>query len=110
MLGSSFGFRSEGKDAAAALEMPGCQSVPPGWRGNSFFNLDLRVAKNIRAREGWNQLIFQGFNVTTKTNYGGNFHNTNTAGTLLTPEGFINPSSSFTPRAFVGEFGFRFTF
>jgi hypothetical protein len=80
-------------------------------RGNAFFNMDMRVAKNIRVREGWNlQLIFQAFNLTNKTNYGSNFHNTNTAGTFLTPEGFINPSSSFTPRAFVGEFGARFTF
>jgi len=28
----------------------------------------------------------------------------------MKPEGFINPSSSFTPRAFSGEFGARFTF
>ena len=80
-------------------------------RGNAFFNMDMRVAKNIRVHEGWNlQLIFQAFDLTNKTNYGSNFHNTNTAGTFLTPEGFINPSSSFTPRAFVGEFGARFTF
>jgi len=80
-------------------------------RGNAFFNMDMRVAKNIRVREGWNlQLMFQAFDLTNKTNYGSNFHNTNTAGTFLTPEGFINPASSFTPRAFVGEFGARFTF
>ena len=104
-----------GKDAAAALECVAagqCHQV--GYdtlRGNAFFNMDMRVAKNIRLREGWNlQLIFQAFNLTNKTNYGSNFHNTNTAGTFLTPEGFINPSSSFTPRAFVGEFGARFTF
>jgi outer membrane receptor protein involved in Fe transport len=106
---------SAGKDAAAALQCVAagqCHQV--GYdtlRGNAFFNMDMRVAKNIRVREGWNlQLIFQAFNLTNKTNYGSNFHNTNTAGTFLTPEGFINPSSSFTPRAFVGEFGARFTF
>ncbi len=80
-------------------------------RGNAFFQMDMRVAKNIRLREGWNlQLIFQAFDLTNKTNYGSNFHNTNTSGAFLTPEGFINPSSSFTPRAFIGEFGARFTF
>src|SRR6266550_948172 len=82
-------------------------------RGNAFFQMDMRVAKNIRLREGWNlQLIFQAFDLTNKTNYGSNFHNTNTSGkgVFLTPEGFINPSSSFTPRAFIGEFGARFTF
>jgi outer membrane receptor protein involved in Fe transport len=106
---------SAGKDAAAALECVAagqCHQVGyDSLRGNAFFNMDMRVAKNIRVREGWNlQLIFQAFNLTNKTNYGSNFHNTNTAGTFLTPEGFINPSSSFTPRAFVGEFGARFTF
>jgi hypothetical protein len=106
---------STGKDSAAALAcLAAAQCHQVGYdtvRGNAFFNIDLRVAKNIRLREGWNlQLMFQSFNLTNKTNYGSNFHNTNTAGTFLTPEGFINPNSSFTPRAFVGEFGARFTF
>lgn len=106
---------SAGKDAAAALQcLAAAQCHQVGYdtvRGNAYFNLDMRVAKNIRVREGWNlQLMFQAFDLTNKTNYGSNFHNTNTAGTFLTPEGFINPSSSFTPRAFVGEFGARFTF
>ena len=73
--------------------------------------MDMRIAKNIRVREGWNlQLIFQAFDLTNKTNFGSNFHNTNTSGSFMKPEGFINPSSSFTPRAFSGEFGARFTF
>jgi outer membrane receptor protein involved in Fe transport len=106
---------STGKDSAAALAcLAAAQCHQVGYdtvRGNAFFNMDLRVAKNIRLREGWNlQLMFQSFDLTNKTNYGSNFHNTNTAGTFLTPEGFINPNSSFTPRAFVGEFGARFTF
>jgi len=108
--GSGPGFDSAA--ALACLAAGQCRQV--GYdtvRGDPYFNLDMRVAKNIRVREGWNlQLIFQGFNITNRTNYGSNFHNTNTAGTFLTPEGFINPSSSFTPRAFVGEFGARFTF
>ena len=106
---------SAGKDSAAALACLGagqCRQV--GYdtvRGNTYFSMDMRIAKNIRLREGWNlQLMFQAFDLTNKTNYGSNFHNTNTAGTFLTPEGFINPSSSYTPRAFVGEFGARFTF
>jgi TonB dependent receptor len=106
---------STGKDSAAALAcLAAAQCHQVGYdtvRGNAFFNMDLRVAKNIRLREGWNlQLMFQAFDLTNKTNYGSNFHNTNTAKTFLTPEGFINPNSSFTPRAFVGEFGARFTF
>jgi hypothetical protein len=80
-------------------------------RGSAFFQMDMRIAKNIRLGEGKNlQLIFQAFDLTNKANNGSNIHNTNTAGTFLTREGFINPNSSFTPRAFIGEFGARFTF
>ena len=80
-------------------------------RGNYFFQTDLRVAKNIRVREGMNlQLIFQAFNLTNKSNTGSNIHNTAGAGGFLTRAGFINPNSTFIPRAFIGEFGARFTF
>ena len=43
-------------------------------------------------------------------NYGNNFDNVATSGTFMTPAGYINPTRSSTPRAFVGEFGARFTF
>src|SRR5437016_1079652 len=93
--------------AAGTCHQAGYDTV----RGDPFFQMDMRIAKNIRVREGWNlQLIFQAFDLTNKTNFGSNFHNTNTSGSFMKPEGFINPSSSFTPRAFVGEFGARFTF
>jgi len=112
---TAFDDSGPGFDAAAALAcLAAGQCHQVGYdtvRGNAFFNVDMRIAKNIRVHEGWNlQLIFQAFDLTNKTNYGSNFHNTNTSGSFLTPEGFINPSSSFTPRAFVGEFGARFTF
>jgi len=82
------------------------------FRGDPFFQMDMRVAKNIRVHEGWNlQLIFQAFNLTNKTNYGNDFHNTNTSGAFLKPEGYINPGGAgVIPRSFEGEFGARFTF
>jgi len=82
------------------------------FRGDPFFQMDMRVAKNIRVREGWNlQLIFQAFNLTNKTNYGNDYHNTNTSGAFLKPEGYINPGGAgVIPRSFEGEFGARFTF
>jgi hypothetical protein len=104
-----------GHNAAAALSClaaAACHQV--GYdtqRGDNFFQVDMRFAKNIRFGEHKNlQLIFQAFNLTNKTNYGNNFHNTNTSGDFLQPEGYINPSSTTIPRAFVGEFGARFTF
>src|SRR5882762_5503276 len=93
--------------AAATCHQVGYDTL----RGNYFFQTDLRVAKNIRVGEGKNlQLIFQAFNLTNKSNTGSNIHNTAGAGGFLTREGFINPNSSFTPRAFIGEFGARFIF
>lgn len=80
-------------------------------RGNYFFQTDMRVAKNIRLGEQRNlQLMFQAFNLTNKSNTGSNIHNTAGAAGFLERAGFINPNSTFIPRAFVGEFGARFTF
>ena len=93
--------------AAAQCHQAGYDTV----RGRAFFQLDTRIAKNIRLGEHRNlQLMFQAFNLTNKTNYGNNFVNTANSAKFLTPAGYINPTSSSTPRAFVGEFGARFTF
>ena len=104
-----------GKDSAAALACIAAGSCrQAGYdtlRGEPFFQLDMRFAKNFRFGEQKKlQLIFQAFNLTNKTNYGNDFHNTNTSGDFLKPEGYINPGSTTIPRAFVGEFGARFTF
>jgi Carboxypeptidase regulatory-like domain/TonB dependent receptor len=81
-------------------------------RGDPFFQLDMRLAKNIRLREGMNlQLIAQAFNLTNRANYGNNFgNNIASASTFAHPTGFINPSSTFTPRSIWSEFGVHFTF
>jgi hypothetical protein len=81
-------------------------------RGDPFFQLDMRLAKNIRLREGMNlQLIAQAFNLTNRANYGNNFgNNIASASTFAHPTGFINPSSTFTPRSVWSEFGVHFTF
>jgi len=103
-----------------------------GLRGDPFFNMDARLAKNIKMCESRNlQLIFQAFNLFNHANYGNDFGFTtnefsNVADTarcptckkqISTPDttfsnaiGFINPSSSLLPRAFTAEFGARFTF
>jgi hypothetical protein len=81
-------------------------------RGDPFFQLDLRLAKNIHIGERFNiQLIAQAFNLTNRANYGNDYNN-NIASqdTFGHPAGFINPSSTITPRSCWGEFGFRFSF
>lgn len=80
-------------------------------RGDPYFNMDVRLAKNIKLGEGRNlQLAFQGFNLFNHSNYGNNFDNVVQDGTFGKAIGFINPTSSTLPRAFTAEFGARFTF
>ena len=80
-------------------------------RGDPYFNVDARVAKNIKLGEHRNlQLAFQGFNLFNHANYGNNFDNIVQHATFARPIGFINPTSVLLPRSFEGEFGARFTF
>jgi outer membrane receptor protein involved in Fe transport len=87
-------------------------------RGDPTFNLDLRLAKNVKLKEGINlQLVAQAFNLTNRANYGNNFDGiiddfkADGTGTFHHPAGFVNPGSqSVTPRALLGEFGFRLSF
>jgi hypothetical protein len=81
-------------------------------RGDPFFQLDMRLAKNIKFGERMNlQLVAQAFNLTNRANYGNNFGlNIASPSTFGHPVGFINPSSTTIPRSTWGEFGARFTF
>jgi hypothetical protein len=81
-------------------------------RGNPFFELDMRLAKNIKIRERLNvQLVAQAFNLTNRANYGNNFGNSiASVSTFRHPVGFINPASTIVPRALWGEMGVRLTF
>jgi outer membrane receptor protein involved in Fe transport len=81
-------------------------------RGDPTFNLDTRLAKNIKLwREGLNlQLIAQAFDLTNRANYGNDFGKNISTSTYQHPVGWLNPSSSITPRSLIGEFGFRLSF
>ncbi len=81
-------------------------------RGDPFFQLDARLAKNVKIRERVNlQLVAQVFNLTNRANYGNNFSGSiSSSSTFGHPAGFINPSSTYIPRALWSEFGARFTF
>ncbi len=90
-----------------------CQAVPyNSLRGNPYFNMDARLAENIKLGESRNlQLIFQAFNLTNHANYGNDFGtSSNDPTTFRKPIGFINPTSTYLPRSFQGEFGARFSF
>jgi len=110
-----------------------CHLAPySGLRGDPYFDMDARLAKNIKLGESRNlQLIFQAFNLFNHANYGNDFGFTTNQfktiadpvtcptckkqlstpdSTFSNPVGFINPSSSLLPRAFTAEFGARFSF
>jgi hypothetical protein len=81
-------------------------------RGDPFFELDLKLAKNFKLGEHVNlQLIAQAFNLTNRANYGNDFGNSIASpSTFGHPVGFINPTSTTTPRSLWSEFGFRLSF
>ncbi len=89
-----------------------CHVVPyNSMRGDPYFNMDVRLAKNIKLGEARNlQLAWQAFNLFNHANYGNNFDNVVQDSTFGKAVGFINPTSSVLPRAFTAEFGARFTF
>jgi hypothetical protein len=80
-------------------------------RGQAFFELDVKFAKNIKLGERMNlQLVAQAFNLTNRANYGNNFGNNIASSTLGHPAGFFAPNATFIPRSIWGEFGVHFTF
>jgi outer membrane receptor protein involved in Fe transport len=81
-------------------------------RGQAFFELDAKLAKNFRLGERLNiQLVAQAFNLTNRANYGNNFgDNVASSSTFGHPAGFFAPNATFIPRSIWGEFGVHFTF
>jgi hypothetical protein len=103
-----------GKAARECLAAGRCHllSYNP-FRGDPTFQLDMRVSNNIKLGERSNlELIFQAFNLTNRTNFGNNFGAPATSPSFMTPVGYFGPTFSPTmaARAFVGEFGVRFSF
>lgn len=84
-------------------------------RGQPYFDLDARLTKTIKFGERSNlKLIFQGFNLTNRANFGNNYDGNVTSKTFGTPIGYIGCNTagctSNIPKAFRAEFGGQFTF
>jgi hypothetical protein len=80
-------------------------------RGQPFYQLDLRVSKELRFGDMPRlRLIFQAFDLTNRANFGNNYvgdvRNTN----FRSPNGFITSSGVTVPRSFSGEVGAQFIF
>lgn len=95
------------------LRTGGCIILPfDNLRGQPFFQLDLRVAKNFKFKERSTlTLIFQTFNLTNRANFGNNYGgNVRDPNTFMKPVGFITPSGVIIPHSFSGEVGVKFSF
>ena len=81
-------------------------------RGDPFFQLDLRLSKNVSFGDRMKlQFVAQAFNLTNRANYGNDFNgNIASQSTFGHPAGFLAPSSTVIPRSLWSEFGVRFTF
>jgi len=96
----------------ACLAAGTCYQAPYNMlRGQTFFQLDTRVTKNIRLGEGKSlKLIFQAFDLTNRANFGNNYDGTVRNATFRQPIGFITPSGVIVPRSFSGEIAAQFVF
>jgi outer membrane receptor protein involved in Fe transport len=91
-------------------------------RGQPYFNVDARLTKTIKIKERSDlKLIFQGFDLTNRANYGNNydgnvrhFNSDPTKSSFATPLGYIgcnaNGCNRAIPISFRAEFGAQFTF
>lgn len=80
-------------------------------RGDPFFELDAKLAKNIKLGEKATlQIIAQAFNLTNRANYGNNFGGNIASSTFGHPVGFFAPNATFIPRSVWSEFGVHLRF
>ena len=95
------------------LNSGGCVMAPfDGLRGQNFFQLDTRVAKAFSfGDKGTLSLIFQGFDITNRANFGNSFGgNVRSLSTFQKPTNYLAPSGTVVPKSFRGEFGVQYTF
>src|SRR5262245_34719013 len=99
-------------DLRACIAAGNCFQAPfDNLRGDTFFQLDLRVSKNIKFGDKPRlKLIFQAFNLTNRANFGNNFVGNVQSTDFRKPNGFITPAGVIVPRSFSGEMGAQFTF
>jgi len=103
-----------GSTAQNPIVQPGCeQTEVNSFRGDPFFQIDLRTAKSFRFTETAALRVFwEFFNLTDRDNFCNNFSNTANAADYLEPRGYCG-GQGFGP-GFSGplrsQFGFRFEF
>jgi carboxypeptidase family protein/TonB-dependent receptor-like protein len=99
-------------DLRACIAAGNCFQAPfDNLRGDAFFQVDLRVSKEIKFGDKPSlKLIFQTFDLTNRANFGNNFVGNVQSANFRKPNGFITPAGVIVPRSFSAEIGARFTF
>jgi len=99
-------------DLRACIAAGNCFQAPFDLlRGDAFFQVDLRVSKEIKFGDKPSlKLIFQTFDLTNRANFGNQFIGNVQSANFRKPSGFITPAGVIVPRSFSAEIGARFTF
>src|SRR4029077_430678 len=80
-------------------------------RGTPYIQWDMRASKRIAFRErAALEIFFQGFNITNRANFGGNYNSDVRSASFGRPNGFMTPNGVVIPRSFSGEFGAQLRF
>lgn len=96
----------------ACLSAGTCIMVPfDNLRGQDFFQLDTRVTKSFQFGDrGTLRLMFQGFDLTNRANFGNRFTGSVRSGSFGKPGNYLSSAGTIVPKSFRGEFGIAYDF
>lgn len=96
----------------SCLATAACQQLSyDALRGDPYFDIDTRVGKTVSWREHYSvNVFFQGFDLTNRANFGGDYQGNMRSGSFQTPIGYIGKTGVVIPKSFRGEFGAQFSF
>jgi Carboxypeptidase regulatory-like domain/TonB dependent receptor len=81
------------------------------FRGERFFQTDLRVSKEFRFGERHRlEFICQMFDLTNRANFGTAYTTSIKSANFGKPSGFLSTSGTIVPHSFEGEMGFTYRF
>jgi hypothetical protein len=81
------------------------------FRGNAFFQWDLRGSKTFKLGEHQRvEFICQMFDMTNRANFGTNYTASIRSTNFAKPSNFLSTSGTVVPHAFEAEMGFRYSF
>ncbi len=81
------------------------------FRGERFFQADLRVSKSFKIRENQRiEFICQMFDLTNRANFGTSYTTSIKSANFGKPSGFLSTSGTIVPHSFEGEMGFTYRF